>query len=55
MRAVGLGAALPLFERVRVIEAGVPGIEAVGEPTEVTGVTGFMRSPLIAPGAGKEG
>lgn len=46
IRAVGLGAA----------RAGVPGSDAVGEPTDVTGVTGFMRSPLMtAAGVGAEG
>ena len=33
----------------------MPGCEAVGEPTEVMGVTGFIRSPLLTAGAGTAG
>lgn len=43
-----------LLDCARVKNAGELGSDAVGEPTEVTGVTGFMRSPLMATGAGKE-
>jgi hypothetical protein len=42
IRAVGDGAVRPLFERTRFTDAGVPGCEAVGEPTEPKGVTGFI-------------
>jgi hypothetical protein len=50
MRAVGDGAAR------LVIEPGVPGCDAVvGEPTDATGVTGFIRRPLMQAGAGTTG
>lgn len=57
IRAVGDGAAWPLFVRVRLLtDAGVPGCDdVVGEPTAVTGVTGFMRSPLMQAGSGTAG
>jgi len=58
IRAVGDGALLPpLCVRVRgLADEGVLGCDAVvGEPTEVTGVTGFMRSPLIQAGGGTAG
>lgn len=47
IRAEGDGAARPLLDRASVTEAGVPGTDVVGEPTEPTGVTGFMRNPLM--------
>jgi hypothetical protein len=39
-----------------VIEPGVLGCDAVvGEPTDATGVTGFIRRPLMQAGAGMPG
>lgn len=65
MRAVGLGLAadLPLFERSRAAARGVDGRDVAGSDvgevvvgdvaaTEAEGVTGFMRRPLRAEGAG---
>jgi hypothetical protein len=60
--AVGDGEAvdLPLFDRTRETSAGIGVVGAdvgdvvVGEldATDAAGVTGFMRNPLIATGAG---
>jgi hypothetical protein len=55
IRAVGDGAVRSLFDRTRFKEAGVPGCEAVGEPTDVVGVMGFIRRPLMMAGAGTAG
>jgi hypothetical protein len=58
IRAVGDGAALlPLSVRVSgLADPGVLGSDAVvGEPTDVVGVTGFIRSPLTQAGGGTAG
>ena len=57
MRAVGDGDARPLFDRARLAtDTGVAGCDAVvGEPTDATGVTGFIRSQLMHAGAGTTG
>lgn len=36
-------------------DRGVPGVDAVGEPTDATGVMGFMCSPLMTARAGSLG
>ena len=55
IHAFGGEAARPLLDRASETDAGVPGIDAVDGPIEPTGVTGFMRKPLMMAGAGEAG